>query len=125
MKQLSDVPAYLLEIIVLLIMAFNKEKGGQIFMYFFPPKELNLSVEEQVARWNVLDEAANEVGFESIEKILQKIMKAYRKTGEGKALSEQATYDVVTECLSKSRQVTVETKQFNQFIQTIIRKVTS
>ena len=123
MKRLSD--AYLLEIIVFVSMAFYKEKGGQVFLYFYPPKELNLSVEEQIARWDVLDEAANEVGFESIENILQKIMKAYRKTGNGKALSHQATYDVVTECLSKSRQVTVETKQFNQFIQTIIQKVTA
>ena len=125
MKRLSNVPSYYLEIMVFMIMAFNKEKGEQIFTYFFPLNELNISVEEQIARREVLDPAANEVGFKSIEKILQKLMKAYRKIGNGKVLSEQATYDVVKECLSKSRQVKVETKQFNQFIQTIIQKGTA
>lgn len=111
--------------IVFVIMAINREKGHQVFSYFFPPKELNLSIEEHTARGDIVHEAANEVGFESIKKILKKLSKAYRKTGNGKVLSEQATYDVVTECLRKSRQVTVETKQFNQFIQTIIQKVTA
>ena len=123
MKRLLSFPSYYLEIIVFVIMNTDRLKGSEVFLYFFPPKEQNISVEEYAARWEIVHVAANEVGFEEIQKVLKKVIKVYRKVGGGKVLSEQATYEIVTERLRKSRQATEETKLFNQFIQAVIEKV--
>ena len=123
MKRLLSFPSYYLEIIVLVIMNTDRLKGSEVFLYFFPPKEQNISVEEYAARWEIVHVEANEVGFEEIQKVLKKVIKVYRKVGGGKVLSEQATYEIVTERLRKSRQATEETKLFNQFIQAVIEKV--
>ena len=123
MKRLLSFPSYYLEIIVFVIMNTDRLKGIEVFLYFFPPKEHNISVEEYAARWEIVHVAANEVGFEEIQKVLKKVIKVYRKVGGGKVLSEQATYEIVTERLRKSRQATEETKLFNQFIQAVIEKV--
>ena len=123
MKRLLSFPSYYLEIIVFVIMNTDRLKGIEVFLYFFPPKEQNISVEEYAARWEIVHVAANEVGFEEIQKVLKKVIKVYRKVGGGKVLSEQATYEIVTERLRKSRQATEETKLFNQFIQAVIEKV--
>lgn len=123
MKRLLSFPSYYLEIIVFVIMNTDRLKGSEVFLYFFPPKEQNISVEEYAARWEIVHVEANEVGFEEIQKVLKKVIKVYRKVGGGKVLSEQATYEIVTERLRKSRQATEETKLFNQFIQAVIEKV--
>ena len=123
MKRLPSFPSYYLEIIVFVIMNTDRWKGSEVFLYFFPPKEQNISVEEHVARWEIVHVAANEVGFEEIQKVLKKLITAYRKVDGGKVLSEQATYKLVTEQLSKSRQAKEETRLFNQFIQAVIEKV--
>ena len=123
MKRLLSFPSYYLEIIVFVIMNTDRLKGSEVFLYFFPPKEQNISVEEYAARWEIVHVEANEVGFEEIQKVLKKVIKVYRKVGGGKVLSEQATYEIVTERLRKNRQETEETKLFNQFIQAVIEKV--
>lgn len=123
MKRLTSFPSYYLVIITFVILETDRLKGNEVFLYFFPPKELNISVEERVARWEIVHAAANQVGFEEIQKILKKVITAYRKAGGGKVLSEQATYEIVTERLSKSRRAEEETNLFNQFIQTVIEKV--
>ena len=123
MKRLPSFPSYYLEIIVFVILNTDRLKGSEVFLYFFPPKEHSISVEEYAARWEIVHVAANEVGFEEIQKVLKKVIKVYRKVGGGKVLSEQATYEIVTERLRKSRQATEETKLFNQFIQAVIEKV--
>ncbi len=101
----------------------DRSKGREVVLYFFPPKEQNISVEEHAARWEIVHVAANEVGFDEIQKVLKKVIKAYRKVGGGKVLSEQATYEIVKDRLRRSRQSTEETKLFNQFIQAVIEKV--
>jgi len=123
MKRLPNFPSHYLEIIVFVIMNTDRLKGSEVFLYFFPPKEQNISVEEYAARWEIVHVAANEVGFEEIQKVLKKVITAYRKVGDGKVLSEQATYEIVKDRLRKSRQATEETKLFNQFIQAVIEKV--
>ena len=124
MKRLSSFPMYYLEVISFVVLATDRSKGSEVFLYFFPPKEQNISTEEQVARWAIVHEVANDIGFEEVQKVLNKVIRAYRRAGQGVALSEQATYEVVTERLRKSPQSTKETRLFNQFIQAIIEKVT-
>ena len=123
MKRLPNFPSHYLEIIVFVIMNTDRVKGSEVFLYFFPPKEQKISAEEHAVRWEIVHVAANEVGFEEIQKVLKKVITAYRKVGDGKVLSEQATYEIVKDRLRKSRQATEETKLFNQFIQAVIEKV--
>ena len=122
MKRLTSFPSYYLVIITFVILETDRLKGNEVFLYFFPPKEHNISVEERIARWEIVHAAANQVGFEEIQKILKKVITAYRKVGGGKVLSKQMTYEIVTERLSKSRRAEEETQLFNQFIQTVMKE---
>lgn len=114
---------YDLEIIVFVSMAVCPIKAGDIFQYFFPLEKENISVEEHIERWGVIHQVAHEVGYEEIKKIFKKLSVAYQKVGGGRPLSEQETYHIVQERLSRSRNVAEEIEVFNQFIKTVIQKV--
>lgn len=123
MGKLKNFPSYYLEIIAFTLMGSNAQEGNKLFLYFYPPREEKVSAEDQVARWQIVHEAANEVGLEDVQKVIIKIIKAYKAVDNGRALSPEVTYQVVTEHLANVRQSQKETAIFNAFVQEVIKKV--
>lgn len=114
---------YDLEITVFVSMVADPSKADKIFLYFFPTVAENISIEEHMERWGIIHQVANEMGFEDIKKIFKKLSAAYKEVEGGKSLSEQHTYNVVQERLSRSRNAAEETEVFNKFINAVIQKV--
>lgn len=114
---------YDLEITVFVGMAANPEESSEIFQYFFPSEKENISTEEHMRRWSIIHQIAHEVGFEEIKKIFKKLNAAYQEVGGGRPLSEQETYNIVQERLSRSRKAAEETEIFNKFINAVTQKV--
>lgn len=123
MKKLKSVPSYCLEILAFTLMAVNREKGDRVFYYFYPPKNEQVSEWDHVARWQIVHEAANEIGFDEVQKVMDKIIGAYKKAGGQCALTPEATYEVVMERLSRSRKTQEETDTFNAFVQKVYEKI--
>lgn len=120
MKYLSNMSFSYLQIISSIISGVDQVKAEQLQSYLFPPARLNVTVEEQRNRWFIIDEAANEVGFDDVQRVLQKIDKLHAKTGGRSVLSDRVTYEIVAKCLANSSS---DTQLFNAFLTAIIQKV--
>lgn len=123
MKKLKSVPSYYLEILAFTLIAVNREKGYRVFHYFYPPENEQVSEWDHVARWQIVHEAANEIGFDEVQKVMDKIISAYKKAGGQRALTPEVTYEVVMECLNRSRKKQEETDIFNAFVQKVYEKI--
>ena len=122
MQRLKAFPAFYLEILAFVLMSVNKEKGNKLFMYFFPPQQQAISVEEWATRLKIVHEVANDMNFEEVQKVMTKVIAAYKKAGGHRALTPEATNEVITECLRSSRNSAYETEVFNTFVQKVAQK---
>lgn len=122
MQRLKAFPAFYLEILAFILMSVNKEKGNKLFIYFFPPQYQSISEEEWAARLEIVHEVANDMNFEEVQKVMSKVIAAYKKAGGHRALTPEATNEVVTECLGRSRNSAYETEVFNKFVQKVANK---
>lgn len=122
MQRLKAFPAFYLEILAFVLMAVNKEKGNQLFMYFFPSQQQAISVEEWAARLEIVHEVANDMNFQEVQKVMSKVITAYKKAGGHRVLTPVATSEVITECLRRSRNSASETEVFNTFVQKVAQK---
>lgn len=111
MKQLSGLSVFYVKIISSVLFKVDALKAEQLSACWFPKQALR--EEEYKVRWQMIHEAAAEVGFEEIEKVLRKIDRTYAKKTGRKVLSNQMIYEIVAEVLEKSAS---DTKLFNQFI---------
>lgn len=123
MKKLKSFPSYYLEILAFILIAVNPERGYRAFHHFFPTEKDQVSEWELVARWQIVHEAANEVGFDDVQKVMDKIIGAYKKAGGHRALTPEVTYEVVMERLNRSRKTQEETDIFNAFVQKVCEKI--
>lgn len=116
----AGFPVFYLEIIAFILMATNKEKGDKLFLHFFPAQQI--TEQEWAARIDILHEAANEMNFDEVQKVLSKVITAYKKADGHRALTPEATYEVVTDRLRRSRNSAHETHVFNTFVQKVAQK---
>ncbi|MGG2114116.1 hypothetical protein ABFY60_27485 [Lysinibacillus pakistanensis] len=123
MRRLKSLPGFYLEVIIFSLMAVDKQKGGQLFLYFFPPKHAPITEQEWAKRLHILDEAANEMDFDEVQKVLSKLTVAYKKAGGMRVLEPDVTVEVVTDRLRRSRNSAYETDLFNTFVQKVAQKV--
>lgn len=122
MKRLKSLSGLYLEVIIFALMAVDKQKGERLFLYFFPPKHAPITEQEWAKRLQILDEAANEMEFDEVQKVLSKVTTAYKKAGGMRALEPDVTYEVVTDRLRRSRNSAYETELFNTFVQKVVQK---
>lgn len=122
MKRLKSLPGFYLEIISFTLMAVDQQKGEKLFSYFFPSQQTPITEQEWAKRLQILNEAANEMDFDEVEKVLTKLNTAYKKAGGMRALEPDVTYEVVTDRLRRSRKSAYETDLFNTFVQKVAQK---
>lgn len=117
MKHLTGLSVFYVKIIISIISKVDALKAWQLSSYWLP--EGGLLDEEYQGHWEMIAAAADEVGFDEVERLLQKIDRIYAKKTKRKVLRDQQIYEIVTAILESSPS---DTKLFNAFIQAIIKK---
>lgn len=111
-----------INLIVHVLMQVNKEEAFRLMRYFYPKEIDYVSAESVAERWHIIEDAAREVDYEVVNRIMKKLNKAYEKVGEGMVLTAEATYEIVAEALGTSKTVAEDTAIFNRFVQTVVKK---